>query len=145
MKIIARYFGVWGNSRTKGFMIDATASVDDLMDKIAHWFNIPQSNQLIKFNKKIGKTTIRLISGWTLRFYGLKEEEDNWIKISKIVDENKESQASHVKSFTFPLTPFKKLRTSGKLYDKLKIFAAHRPQFRAISSIKEEDEDWEDI
>jgi hypothetical protein len=41
MKIIARYFGVWGNSKTKGFQIDESATVDDLMNKIASWFNIP--------------------------------------------------------------------------------------------------------
>jgi len=41
MIIIARYFGVWGNSKTKRLILEENAKVDDLMNLITHWFNIP--------------------------------------------------------------------------------------------------------
>jgi len=58
MKIIVKYFGVWGNSTTKGFNPDNDATVDDLMDIISKRFVISRNNQLLKYTKKIGNVRV---------------------------------------------------------------------------------------
>jgi len=58
MKIIVKYFGVWGNSTTKGFNLDNDATVDDLMDIISKRFVISRNNQLLKYTKKIGNVRV---------------------------------------------------------------------------------------
>ena len=44
MKIIVRYFGVWGNARTQGFRMEDDATVDDLKDMIYKRFSIQPNN-----------------------------------------------------------------------------------------------------
>ena len=72
---------------------------------------------------------MRLIEGWSLKFYRLSVTKQNLVTVSLIIDENKEDFEQN-------------FRSAGKLFEKLGIFVeSNKKEFEQIDEIQEEDED----
>jgi len=110
MKLIIRYCLQWGNFTTQAINIDEDADVSALQAKIKEKFDVVESQQVLKF-KKDG-ATIKLVQGFPLTHYGVKEKSIVFLeKAEAQVDDEEIKQDNYVNKGGY----FAKLGIMGKI------------------------------
>jgi serum/glucocorticoid-regulated kinase 2 len=100
--------------------MEPDSDVETLQKKIEEKFHVPKNKQLIKF-KRDG-FTLRVIAGWTLKFYEIKEKSIVYLEKLEAT-ENAEETAK-----------FEEIKMTGRYYAKLGI----------LTTINDDDEDEEE-
>lgn len=94
MRIIIRHCSAWGNFTTHGLDIDAEADISILNKMLVEKFDIPEKSQILVL-KRDG-VTIKLLPGFPLNHYGVKDKSIVFLEKQEAQDEEEYvKQRSH--------------------------------------------------